>query len=417
MDTTDSFSPMENESFDSCAHSEAFAIGVGVSLIRDEIGIVGKGKVIEVSLMGHWLGINILPGSDEYILVRPTEFCTAAETLPFVPPQEGFTLLPNTIGRAILWKVINIGVLSEDPSIEDNGVEPTNGVEEPPYIRQEDWVGLTVLQCLAEGNLMASGRINCSLPEDAFQDGTLGEGSVGVIVFDVFIGDQHDIMTHQRWPLSECKLAGGCDLSETVEYVARNPDPLDLEAHLGGRKKAPYKFISRKKRLFEKITKYSERTQPAIIREVNSESCCPDECIWKFQWTDTLAVRQRYFLKSFDERREYDIAVGGQLHRLGHNRKRQYVTLLGIEVCATAWRKIHSILKSTYHSYVEQYKGGTVSSTHGNVGVKRPWLGTVQAMDTIATIIEENVDHMPHQKRGTVKGRMDTLKFLPFGHN
>jgi hypothetical protein len=131
----------------------------------------------------------------------------------------------------------------------------------------------------------------------------------------------------------------------------------------------------------------------------------------------TLAVRQRYLLKSSDERREYDIAVGGQLHRLGHYRKRQYETLLGTKVCTTAWQKIHSIPKSTYHSYVEQYKVGTVSSTHGNACVKRPRLGAVQAMGTIAAIIEENADHMPHQMRGTVMGQMDTLKFLPSGHN
>jgi hypothetical protein len=135
MDTGDSFSPMKNESFDSCAHSEAFAVGVGISLIRDGIGIVGKGKVIEVFPMGHWLGINILPGSDEYILVRPTEFCTATEALPLIPPHEGFAVLPNTIGRAILWEAINLGILSEDPPIEDDDVEPANGVEEPPYIR------------------------------------------------------------------------------------------------------------------------------------------------------------------------------------------------------------------------------------------------------------------------------------------
>jgi hypothetical protein len=46
---------------------------------------VEKGNVIEVSLM-HWLGINILPGSNEYILVRPTVFCTTAEAFPLVPP-------------------------------------------------------------------------------------------------------------------------------------------------------------------------------------------------------------------------------------------------------------------------------------------------------------------------------------------
>jgi hypothetical protein len=67
-------------------------------------------------------------------------------------------------------------------------------------------VGLAVLRFTAEGNLMSSGRINCSLLDDAFQDGTLGEGSIGVTVFDVFIGDQYDIMTHKRWPILEYNL-------------------------------------------------------------------------------------------------------------------------------------------------------------------------------------------------------------------
>jgi hypothetical protein len=44
-------------------------------------------------------------------------------------------VLPNTIGRAILWKVVNLDVLLEDPPIKDDDVELANGVEEPLYIR------------------------------------------------------------------------------------------------------------------------------------------------------------------------------------------------------------------------------------------------------------------------------------------
>ena len=38
-------------------------------------------------------------------------------------------------------------------------------------------------------------------------------------------------------------------------------------------------------------------------------------------------------------------------------------------------------------------------------------------MDTIATIVKENVDQMPHQMRGINHGRVDTLKYLPAGNN
>ena len=49
--------------------------------------------------------------------------------------------------------------------------------------------------------------------------------------------------------------------------------------------------------------------------------------------------------------------------------------------------------------------------------MKRPRLGTVQALGTITAIINKSTDHMPNQMWITVLGRMDTLKFLSSGHS
>ena len=38
-------------------------------------------------------------------------------------------------------------------------------------------------------------------------------------------------------------------------------------------------------------------------------------------------------------------------------------------------------------------------------------------MGTIATIVKENADQMPHQMRGIGHGRVNTLKYLPAGNN
>ena len=38
-------------------------------------------------------------------------------------------------------------------------------------------------------------------------------------------------------------------------------------------------------------------------------------------------------------------------------------------------------------------------------------------MGTIAAILKENVDQMPHQMQGIGHGRVDTLKYLPTGSN
>ena len=77
----------------------------------------------------------------------------------------------------------------------------------------------------------------------------------------------------------------------------------------------------------------------------------------------------------------------------------------------------HGIPKSTFHSYVQRYNEGVLSTTHRNTGCKRPWIGTVQVMGTIAAIVKENANQMPHQMRGIGHGRVDTLKYLPIGNN
>ena len=88
-----------------------------------------------------------------------------------------------------------------------------------------------------------------------------------------------------------------------------------------------------------------------------------------------------------------------------------------MEVCATAWYLIHGIPKSTFHSYVQKYNEGVLSTAHGNRGCKRLQIGTIQVMGTIAAIVKENADQMPHQMRGIGHGRVDTLKYPPAGNN
>ena len=105
------------------------------------------------------------------------------------------------------------------------------------------------------------------------------------------------------------------------------------------------------------------------------------------------------------------------MHAVDGSRKRKYITLEGAEVCGTAWYTIHGIPKSTYHNYIEKYKEGVVLTTHGNKGIKRPKVRTIQVTGTMKSIIDNNSDQMPHQMRGIGNGRVDTLKYLPGGNN
>ena len=43
------------------------------------------------------------------------------------------------------------------------------------------------------------------------------------------------------------------------------------------------------------------------------------------------------------------------MHSVDGDRRRKYLTLHGMEVCATEWYLIYGILKSTFHSYVQRY--------------------------------------------------------------
>ena len=105
------------------------------------------------------------------------------------------------------------------------------------------------------------------------------------------------------------------------------------------------------------------------------------------------------------------------MHSVDGDRRRKYLTLHGVEVCATVWYLIHSIPKSTFHSYVQGYNKGILSTAQRNRGCKRPRIRIVQAMGTIAAIVKENADHMLHQMQGIGHERVDTLKYLLAGNN
>ena len=98
------------------------------------------------------------------------------------------------------------------------------------------------------------------------------------------------------------------------------------------------------------------------------------------------------------------------MHSINGDCRRKYLVLRGLEVCATAWYLIHGILKSTFHSYVQRYNKGILSTVHGNKGYKQPRIRTVQVMGIIVAIVEENADQMPHQIQGIGHERVDTLK-------
>ena len=93
---------------------------------------------------------------------------------------------------------------SGDPPINTVGIEADVELLKDPFVPLENWVGHIVFRMSTNGDLVAARQINCLVPSEPFEDGVLGNGFIGVTILAVFIGDIHERMTHQKWPIFEC---------------------------------------------------------------------------------------------------------------------------------------------------------------------------------------------------------------------
>ena len=86
----------------------------------------------------------------------------------------------------------------------------------------------------------------------------------------------------------------------------------------------------------KKTSRHEEKTSATSILEVCGMECCSERYNQHFDVTLTKKIRIRFYLMSFNSRRECGYALQGQLHRQD-GIMRWYITLEGIEVCKIAW--------------------------------------------------------------------------------
>ena len=92
---------------------------------------------------------------------------------------------------------------------------------------------------------------------------------------------------------------------------------------------------------------------------------------------------------------------------------RKLITLDGVDVCQTAWWKIHGVSHATYMVYRRKPRMDFVSSVHGNAGFLCPRKHVVQAEASMQSVSRMNVDLMPHQMKSLGAGRQDVHMVLP----
>ena len=111
----------------------------------------------------------------------------------------------------------HLAVKEEDPSSSSSFVplDSTPQVDRQSLSRSS-WRGMRYQLEDDQGLVLAYGRIQASEPEDVFLASLLGEEDVGVIVTFVPSGDDADVMSLCRWPLTETRLMGGLLLVDLI---------------------------------------------------------------------------------------------------------------------------------------------------------------------------------------------------------
>ena len=104
----------------------------------------------------------------------------------------------------------------EPPVVKEEGPSSSSAfvpLDRTPQVDRRDlsrssWRGMLCQLEDDRGLVLAYGRIQASQPEDVFLASLLGDEDVGVVVTSVPFGDDADVMSLRRWPLTQDALAG-----------------------------------------------------------------------------------------------------------------------------------------------------------------------------------------------------------------
>jgi hypothetical protein len=71
--------------------------------------------------------------------------------------------------------------------------------------------------------------------------------------------------------------------------------------------------------------------------------------------------------------------------------------LEGIDVCPIAWYTIMGVSRATYYRWKVNASNGMCADQHGNVGMVKPRIHTLQATATLQLLLEQSANHMSHK--------------------
>ena len=102
---------------------------------------------------------------------------------------------------------------------------------------------------------------------------------------------------------------------------------------------------------------------------ISTKTCCGNQCCQHFDRDLALLIRKKYWEKTFEMRKEYEMtAIRNALQLEG---AQNIVVVEGTAICLEAWRILHSRGKSQFSELKKMVKGGLTDPAHGNKGKRR----------------------------------------------
>ena len=282
-------------------------------------------------------------------------------------------------------------------------------------IARDGWSGKALLARHGDGSDFAEVIIITASP-GACIDGQsrLGKDDVGIVVLEVFNGDPSIGDTCLRWPMRRLFYHGDNGYVSVYDH-ARKRDAIEKELEQNrkraGKRQYRYNRRTRKIAVIDKATKMLSRES---IADVFVRFCCDKECTSKFRPSTIRTLRTEMHLQTFQVKATKNLDVHRTIHD-GVQRGEKLVTVEGINVCLRAWRILHNIPLRTFERYKAKANTNVRGGPHGNSNTTKRRTATVQAIETLRSLLEGRADHMPHLSHTLPTGEKVSLKVLPAG--